>query len=101
MLGFRVRLMSPLGRYPADNFCSDSDALIVSPEICFSIVRVGKGGLHWGFSEVEILTVPELPLIGCILLAGEAGHLGRGLQRPKAEGSVSNFRIRVNRLHLG
>jgi hypothetical protein len=73
MPGFRVRLMSPLGRYPADNFCSDSDALIVSPEICFSIVRVGKGGRHWGFSEVEILTVPELPLIGCILLAGEAG----------------------------
>ncbi len=69
--GFRVRLMSPLGRYPAENFCVDSAALIISPEICFTIVRVPSE--DWSFSEVEILSKLELPLLGSILLAGEAG----------------------------
>lgn len=67
--GFRVRLMSPLGRYPADTFHSGSAALIISPEICFSIVTVLRE--DWGFSEVEILTAEEIPLLGSILLAGE------------------------------
>ena len=69
--GFRVRLMSPLGRYPADNFFSESAALIISPEICFSIVRVRRNTS--GFSELDILTELEIPLFGSILLAGEAG----------------------------
>jgi hypothetical protein len=69
--GFRVRLMSPLGRYPADSFCSESAALIVSPEISFSIVRMSRN--VWGSAEREILTELEIPLFGSILLAGEAG----------------------------
>lgn len=69
--GFRVRLMSPLGRYPTDDFCSESAALIISPEICFSIVRVPRE--DWSFSEVDILTALEIPLYSSILLAGEAG----------------------------
>jgi len=63
--------MSPLGRYPANTFCSESAALIISPEICFSIVRVQRE--DWSFSEVDILTALEIPLFGSILLAGEAG----------------------------
>ncbi len=70
--GFRVRLMSPLGRYPADSFHSESAALIVSPEICFSIVRMRRN--TWGFAEREILTELEIPLFGSILLAGEDGE---------------------------
>jgi hypothetical protein len=68
---FRLRLMSPLGRYPANSFCSESAALIVSPEVCFSIVRVPRGGC--GFSELDCLTAFEIPLYGSILLSGEAG----------------------------
>ena len=68
---FHVRLMSPLGRYPTNSFCSESAALIVSPEVCFSIVRVPPGGS--GFSELDCLTAFELPLYGSILLSGEAG----------------------------
>lgn len=69
--GFRVRLMSPLGRYPTSTFCTESAALIVSSEICFSVVRIQKE--DWSFSEVDVLTARELPLYGCILLSGEEG----------------------------
>src|ERR1700722_3366239 len=69
--GFRVRLMSPLGRYPARTFSTDSASLVISPDICCSIVRVQKE--DWSFSEVDILKADELPLYGSILLAGEAG----------------------------
>lgn len=69
--GFRTRLMSPLGRYPGDNFFAGSAALIVSPEICFSINQVTKNDR--GLSEVDSLNVFELPLLGSILLAGEGG----------------------------
>jgi hypothetical protein len=68
---FRVRLMSPLGRYPTNSFCSESATLIVSPDVCFSIVRVPAGGS--GFSELDCMTAYELPLYGSILLSGEPG----------------------------
>jgi hypothetical protein len=64
--------MSPLGRYPAKNFCSASAALIISSDICLSIVRAPSQDSHWGFSEVDVLTPHEIPLYGSILLAGEA-----------------------------
>src|SRR5260370_29661498 len=69
--GFGFLLMSPRGLYPADSFCSESAALIVSPEICFSIVRVRRNTRS--AAEREILTELEIPLFGSILLAGEAG----------------------------
>jgi hypothetical protein len=69
--GFRVHLMSPLGRYPAEGFLTPAASLIVNPDICFSIVRIPKE--DWSFSEVKILNRLEIPLFGSILLAGEAG----------------------------
>ena len=69
--GFRVRLMSPLGRYPAESFYNDSSALVISPDVCFSVIRMAKEDLSFG--ELDILQVNELPLYGSILLAGEAG----------------------------
>lgn len=69
--GLRMRLMSPLGSYPAITFIHKMSALVVSPEICFSIVRVK--GEDWSFSEVDNLTPSEIPLLGSILLSGEAG----------------------------
>ncbi|MGH9687298.1 MAG: hypothetical protein ACRD5K_09425 [Candidatus Acidiferrales bacterium] len=70
--GFRVRLMSPLGRYPAQSFCTERAALITSPELCFSIVRSEEEDR--GFSEVDCLRPLELPLLGSILLGGESGE---------------------------
>ena len=68
--GFRVRLMSPLGSYPADSFIAPSAAIVTSPEICFSVVRVR---MTWGFSEVDDLDPIEIPLLGSIILSGEGG----------------------------
>jgi hypothetical protein len=39
-LGFRVRLMSPLGTYPCDSIVSDDAAFIVASDLSFSIVRI-------------------------------------------------------------
>jgi hypothetical protein len=69
--GFRLRLMSHLGCYPTESLRSESASLIVSPEICFSIVRVQRE--EWSFAELDCLTELELPLFGSVLLAGEAG----------------------------
>src|SRR5271163_2767024 len=67
--GFHVRLMSPLGSYPAHSFVAPSAALVVDAEICFSIVRIRKK--ESGFSEVDDLNPSEIPLLGCITLAGQ------------------------------
>lgn len=67
--GFRARLMSPLGSYPADSFISASAALVVDPDMCFSIVRITKE--ESGFSEIDGLSPIEIPLLGCIALAGQ------------------------------
>jgi hypothetical protein len=69
--GFSVRLMSPLGQYPADSLHSDSASLIVTPELCFSVVRVMKK--HWSYSEVDSLDPIDIPLFGALLLAGHPG----------------------------
>lgn len=45
--------------------------MAIEPEICFSIVRVK--GEDWSFSEVDSLTPLEIPLLGSILLSGDAG----------------------------
>jgi hypothetical protein len=68
--GFRVRLLSPVGHYPVRSFFSKSAALIISPEVCFSIARIR--GKDWSFSEADSLTRLELPLYGSVLLSGKA-----------------------------
>ena len=71
--GFWVRLMSPLGSYPANTFVTESAALVVTPEICFSVVRVEEE--DWSFSEIDSLTPLEIPLLGSILLSVRSGEL--------------------------
>lgn len=66
--GFHVTLMSPLGSYPTSSIILDNAAYVMSPEICFSIVRVEEE--DWGFSEVDMLSPLEIPLLGSVLLAG-------------------------------
>jgi hypothetical protein len=74
--GFRVRLMSPLGSYPADSFITPSAALVVDPEICFTLVRgKRKKKDDWSYSEIDNLDPSEIPLLGSILLSVEAGDL--------------------------
>ena len=69
--GFRVRLLSPMGEYPPQSFFSQSAALIISPDVCFTITRVQSR--DWSFSEADSLTRIELPLYGSMLLCGEPG----------------------------
>lgn len=69
--GLSVRLMSPLGSYPANTFIAKRTALVISADVCFSIVRVE--GQDWSFSEIDSLTPSEIPLLGSILLSGETG----------------------------
>src|SRR5216684_6307618 len=69
--GFYVRLMSPLGRYPAQSLFSESAALIISPDVCFSIIKVLRE--DWSFSEVDSLKALEIPLYGSVLLSGQTG----------------------------
>ena len=66
--GFHVSLMSPLGSYPESSIILDDAAYIMSPDICFSIVRIKEE--NWGFSEVDMLSPLEIPLLGSVLLAG-------------------------------
>jgi hypothetical protein len=70
--GFRVRLMSPLGSYPADSFIAESASLVVATEICFSAARVKSE--DWRFSEVDNLHAIEIPLLGSIILSGGGGE---------------------------
>jgi hypothetical protein len=64
--------MSPLGVYPAESLYCDSAALIISPDICFSVTQIGRGG-SWA-SEVDRLAPSEIPLFGSVVLSGEVGH---------------------------
>ena len=68
---FHFRLMSPLGVYPDRSILLADAAFIVSPELCFSIVRIVKE--DWGFAEVDLLAPLDIPLYGGIILSG-AGY---------------------------
>jgi hypothetical protein len=70
-LGFRVRLMSPLGTYPYESIVSDDAAFVVTRDLSFSIVRIMEE--DWGFSEVDSLSPVDIPLLGALLLSG-AGY---------------------------
>jgi hypothetical protein len=70
-LGFRVRLMSPLGTYPDGTIVSDDAAFIVNADVSFSIVRIVEE--DWGFSEVDSLSPLDIPLFGALLLS-RAGY---------------------------
>ena len=66
--GFHIRSMSPLGIYPDHSIFLGDAALIVSPELCFSIVRIVKEDR--GFSEVDSLAPIDIPLLGGLILSG-------------------------------
>jgi hypothetical protein len=53
--------MSPLGSYPDTSMVLEDAAYIMSPEICFSIIRIKEE--DWGFSEVDMLSPLEIPLL--------------------------------------
>jgi hypothetical protein len=65
--GFYIKLMSPLGWYPSKNVILKRVALIVSPKLCFTILRISKR--DWSFSEVDLLRAKDIPFLGSILLA--------------------------------
>lgn len=63
--------MSPLGSYPSSTIIADSAALVATPELCLSVAAAK--GADLGFSEVDGLCPREIPLLGSILLSGDAG----------------------------
>lgn len=64
-----MRLMSPIGVYPHQNFTSPSCCLAVADEFCFSIVRLQDEWKHGSFSEIDSLLPIEIPLLSAFLLA--------------------------------
>lgn len=65
---FIARLLSPLGSYPEQTFSTESEALCVSPDLCFSIVRE-RGEQH--FSEIDHVSPQEVPLFAAMFLCGD------------------------------
>jgi hypothetical protein len=65
--GFQLQVMSPLGRYPDESIILKRAALIISPKLCFSIIRISRKDLS--FSEVDLLSARQIPFLGSILLA--------------------------------
>jgi hypothetical protein len=66
--------MSPLGTYPEETFLGTNAALVVAPDICFSMVRLQDEWKHESFSEVDHLLPTETPLFGALMLAVDEGE---------------------------
>lgn len=60
--GFKVKIMSPLGSYPDTTVDFGSSILVITHDLCFSVVRLK--GEDWSFSEVDSLPPLEIPLVG-------------------------------------
>ena len=69
--GLIVRLMSPIGSYPAETYVTCNSALIVSDGIIYTVTRLAEDE---GFSEIDNLTPFEIPLLGSIMLCVEKGE---------------------------
>lgn len=72
--GYQLRLLSPMGTYPEDTFLEKSAALVMAPDICFSIVRLQDEWKRDGFSEVDPLLPIEIPLLATLILAVNDGE---------------------------
>jgi hypothetical protein len=72
--GYLLRLMSPLGTYPDEAFLGTNAALVIAPDICFSMVRLQDEWKHHSFSEVDHLEPSEIPLFGALMLAVDDGE---------------------------
>jgi len=72
--GYRLRLMSPLGTYPDVTFLGPNAALVVTPDICFSMVSLPSDWKYDDFSEVDPLPPSEIPLLGALMLAVDEGE---------------------------
>jgi len=68
--GFIVRLLSPLGSYPAESFIGKDERMMVGPGLCFTVT---KSRADDSFSEIDRLEPVEIPLLGRILLCTEKG----------------------------
>jgi hypothetical protein len=66
----RVRVMSPLGVYPADSIVNSDFAFFANEEICFTVVPFSSDKIdveHY-YSEVEWATINEIRLFSSLLL---------------------------------
>ncbi len=69
----RIRLLSPLGRYPNSDVMTDQALLIVRDDVVFSVVivqpKASHGLSHEYHSEVEIFSIEELRFYACLSLS--------------------------------
>jgi hypothetical protein len=69
----RLRLMSPLGRYPQADVMGARSNLIIRDDIAFSVVQVNSAAEHGlgaeHYSEVEIYALEEVMFFSCLALS--------------------------------
>ena len=82
--GISIRLLSPLGQYPANSFICPDAAMIITDELCATMVRYVA---NWEFSEVDSLTPEEIPILATMLLCVEKSQ-PRILPYPTDYGTV-------------
>lgn len=66
--GFILRLLSPLGSYPAESFVGADERMIVGSDLCFMMTKSRQDD---SFSEIDQLDPVEIPLLGTMLLCTE------------------------------
>jgi hypothetical protein len=69
--GFIVRLLSPIGSYPAETFVGTDERMIIGSDLCFLMT---KSRPNDSFSEIDGLDPVEIPLLGTMLLCAEKGE---------------------------
>lgn len=69
----RLRLLSPLGRYPRASVSAGASHLVVSDEVVFSLVPVSPpethGLTHAHYSELEVLALEEVRFFASLALS--------------------------------
>lgn len=69
--GFIVRLLSPIGSYPAETFVGTDERMIIGSDLCFLMT---KSRPNDSFSEIDGLDPVEIPLLGTMVLCTEKGE---------------------------
>jgi len=73
----RLRVLSPLGFYPARDIVTNSGRFIIEDDIAFLMTSADLGRGVSGpesVSEIEFLTLEEIRLLGCITISWKEEH---------------------------
>lgn len=73
----RLRLLSPLGSYPAGDLIANSGRFIIEDDIAVSITEIGAiqhNSTPETVSEIEFLTLEEARFLGCLTISWPDAH---------------------------